>query len=196
MTTRISAVQVEGFGGDALADERLGRLAEWGRRFDQLGISPGASGNLSVRSARGFLISRTEVELPQIGPGDWVEVLGINHQDDGNLVVTYAGEHIPSRDAFVHGTVYSRVPEAEAVFHLHDQEVLGAADRLEIPSTDEFFPAGTSQSVSEIERFLDRHRAVDYFVLVRHGIVAWAPDLDAAGTLVVDWHMRAVDNHV
>lgn len=196
MTTRIDSVRLGGLGSDVLEDARLERLAAWARRFDQLDISPGASGNLSVRSPRGFLISRTEVELPRIGPEDWVEVTGMSHQDDGSLAVAYFGEHTPSRDAFVHGTVYSREPKAEAVFHLHDLTMLDAAARLGIPSTEQYFLAGTSESVREIERFLDGHPDVRYFVLVEHGIVAWGPDLDEAGILVEDWHRRAEEEHV
>lgn len=196
MTRRIDSVRLGGLGSNALEDDRLERLAASGRRFDQLGMSPGASGNLSVRSPRGFFISRTEVELPRIGREDWVEVTGMSHREDGSLAVTYFGEHVPSRDAFVHGTVYSREPEAGAVFHLHDQAMLNAARHLGIPSTDRFFPAGTSESVREIERFLDGHPDVRYFLLVEHGIVAWGADLDAAGTLVEDWHRRAEEERV
>jgi ribulose-5-phosphate 4-epimerase/fuculose-1-phosphate aldolase len=196
MTTSIDSVRLGGLASDTLEDARLDSLAEWGRRFALLGISPGASGNLSVRSRRGFFISRTEVELPRIGPDDWVEVTGMSRREDGRLAVTYLGEHIPSRDAFVHGTVYSREPEAEAVFHLHDVAMLDAAKRLGIPSTDQFFPAGTNDSVREIQRFLDGHPDVRYFVLVEHGIVAWGADLDAVGSLVEHWHRCAEEEHV
>jgi ribulose-5-phosphate 4-epimerase/fuculose-1-phosphate aldolase len=87
--------------------------------------------------------------------------------------------------------VYARQPEAQAVFHLHDQSMLTAASDLGIPSTEEFFPAGTDGSVRQIERFLDNHLGVQYFVLVEHGIVAWAGDLDSAGALVEERHRSA-----
>lgn len=174
-----------------LDDPRLSRLSAWGEKCESLGISPGASGNLSVRSSRGFIISRTEVELGRIGHDDWAEVSGMTREDDGNLSVEYHGDHVPSRDAFVHGTVYARQPEAHAIFHLHDQTMLGAAERLGIPSTEQFFPAGTDQSVQEIEKLLDVYLEVQYFVLVEHGIVAWANDLETAGALVESHHERA-----
>jgi ribulose-5-phosphate 4-epimerase/fuculose-1-phosphate aldolase len=173
-------------------DPRLSLLSVWGKRFVGLGISPGASGNLSVRSERGFIISRTEVELGRIGPDDWVEVTGMIRESDGSLTVEYYGGHVPSRDAFVHGTVYRRQPEAQAVFHLHDQAMVTEAPDLGIPSTEHFYPAGTEGSVGEIEKLLDRHPEVHYFVLVDHGIVAWAGEPDSAGALVVERHRSAM----
>ena len=178
-----------------LADPRLSRLSAWGEHCESLGISPGASGNLSVRSSRGFIISRTEVELARIGPDDWVEVTGMARQEDGSLTVEYNGDHVPSRDAFVHGTVYARQPGAQAIFHLHDESMLVAAGPLGIPHTEEFFPAGTDGSVREIERFLDSHPETRYFVLIEHGIVAWSGDLDSAGELVEAKHRSAMEGH-
>lgn len=175
------------------ADERLPALSGWGRRLSRLGIAPGASGNLSVRDDEGFVITRTEVELGSIHTDDWVLVTGLERRHDGALEVKYCGDphHLPSRDSFVHGTVYTRVPAAHAIFHLHDRDIVDQADRLGIPSTQHFHPAGTTESVAEIERFLQGHPAADYFVLVEHGIVAWATDVEAAGRLVEEWHERA-----
>lgn len=188
-------VRAEGLGGTQpglLDDPRLRLAAAWGKRFVGMGISPGASGNLSVRSERGFLISRTGVELGRIDRDDWVEVVAMTRGEDGILTVRYHGDHVPSRDAFVHGTVYARQGEAKAVFHLHDAAMLAAASDLGIPATESFFPAGTDRSVGEIERFLDGHPGEQYFVLVDHGIVAWGSDVDSVGALVEERHRAAM----
>lgn len=140
----------------------------------------------------GFIITRTEVELARIGREDWVEVTGMARERDGTLTVEYHGHRPPSRDSFVHGTVYARQPQAQAIFHLHDQAMLAAAPELGLPSTEEYFPAGTVESVRQIERFLDRHAGVQYFVLVEHGIVAWGADPDSIGETVERWHDRAM----
>lgn len=172
-------------------DPRLAALATWGKRLDRLGITPGGSGNLSIRTENGFIITRTGVELGHIGPEDWVEVTLIGRDDDDSLKVEYYGEHEPSRDAFVHGTVYGQQTFAGAIFHLHDRDALDASVGLGIPSTERFFPAGTSESVAEIERFLEHQPEARYFALVEHGVVAWGDDVDAAGELVEAWHARA-----
>lgn len=174
-----------------LADGRADRLSWWGDRLSLLGIAPGAAGNLSFRSERGYVVTRTGVELDSIEPGDWVEVIETRRRADGGLEVVYCGDHEPSSDAFVHGTVYERQPGAQAIFHLHDQQMLDASDRLGIASTDEFFPAGTDESVAEIERFLGGHPQTDYFVLVSHGIVAWGAAIDEVGARVEEEHRRS-----
>lgn len=177
------------------SDRRLDRLSRWGARLSRLGIAPGAAGNLSVRNERGFLITRTEVELARIEPGDWVQVIDLERRPDGTLEVSYLGDHTPSRDSFVHGTVYRRRPAAQSIFHLHDSEVLEQANRLGIPTTHRYFPAGTSESVAEIERLLDHLPAVRYFVLVQHGMVACGPEPDSVGSLVETWHRKAQELH-
>lgn len=188
---KVLASRIGGLPEEVLADDRLLRLSRWGERLSRLGLAPGASGNLSIRVDQGFVITRTEVELAAIHPEDWVLVTGLARQPDGVLGVTFLGESTPSRDSFVHGTVYGRVPAAGSIFHLHDRDMLSKANRLGVPSTDRYYPAGTAESVAEIERLLTRSPSVDYFVLVEHGVVAWAADLDAAGHLVEQWHERA-----
>lgn len=183
MRRRADAVSAE-----LLADPRVERLAAWGARLAGLGVAPAASGNLSFRTRSGFLVTRTGVELRSIGPADWVEVLEIAREPSGGLAVTYQGLHEPSRDAFVHGTVYERSPEAEAVFHLHDGEMVSAGPALGIPSTERFYPAGTVESVAEIEALLTRRPDASYFILVEHGVVAWGRTIDAAGELIESRH--------
>lgn len=188
---RITPARAGDLPAHVLADTRLRVLADWGTRLAALGISPGQSGNLSVRSGDGFAITRTGVELAAIQTSDWVQVIGLDRLDHGDLLVTYLGDHVPSRDAFVHGTVYQHAPGAGAVFHLHDQLVLDRAARLGLRGTEHHHPAGTPGSVAEIEQFLGEHPGVDYFTLVDHGIVARGADADAAGRLVEDWHHKA-----
>lgn len=174
-----------------LADRRVGHLAAWGRRLAELGVAPAASGNLSFRTGSGFLVTRTGVELRSIGTTDWVEVLAITRESSGGLAVAYRGSHEPSRDAFVHGAVYERIRQAQAVFHLHDERMLAAGPALGIPCTERFHPAGTVESVAEIEALLTRRPDADYFILVQHGVVAWGTTIDAAGELVESRHRQA-----
>lgn len=192
---KVLATRIGDLPPDLVNDRRLARLATWGARLSRLGIAPGAAGNLSARNERGFVITRTEVELTSIEADDWVQVVDIDRRSDGTLEVSHLGDHTPSRDSFVHGTVYRRRPGAQCIFHLHDSTILRQANRLGIPSTDRHVPAGTSESVEEIERLLDRLPAVGYFVLVQHGIVALGTDPDSAGALVEHWHRKAEGSH-
>lgn len=169
---------------ETLADPRLEQLAAWGSRLAASGLSPEASGNLSCRTDSGFLITATGVPLGAINTEEWVEVTRIDHPDDASIVVESNGTAEPSRDAAVHATLYRHRPEAGAIFHLHVGNLDDLHDRLGVPSTGTFHPAGTTESAAEIERFLDTHGDVRYFILIDHGIVAWGPTVDDAAAEV------------
>lgn len=162
----------------------------WGAELASSGMSPGESGNLSCRTAEGFLITRTGVPLATITKEDWVLVTGIEHDAEGPIVSS-RGLHEPSRDASVHAVLYQRRPNATAVFHLHVGHLDELQDRLEVPATDVYYPAGTLESKQEIERFLDQHPGTRYFVLIDHGIVAWGESVDETAALV-DRHQAAL----
>jgi ribulose-5-phosphate 4-epimerase/fuculose-1-phosphate aldolase len=169
------------------SDRRLHTLAGWGHRLAKLGISPEASGNLSCRSDDGFIITGTGVPLDQIGTEDWVEVIDVGPLSDGGLRIASRGPCEPSKDASVHAAIYGQ-PGAGAVFHLHPDYLDALSDDLGVPTTASYYPAGTTESVDEIERFLSSHHDAAYLVLVDHGIVSWGPAIDEAGTAVVRYH--------
>lgn len=173
-------------------DGRLEALQEWGRRLEALGVAPEASGNLSCRSQNGFLITRTGVPLGEIQREDWVEVTGVTARSDGGLEVESSGNHEPSRDASVHAAIYGRDPGAMAVFHLHPDYLETLSDVIGVPTTERHQLAGTVESVQEIQSFLDDHPDLTFFVLVEHGIVAWADAIDRAGELVEAHHLQAM----
>lgn len=172
------------------SDERLEALAAWGRRLSDLGISPAASGNLSCRSGGGFVVTGTGVPLAAIDEDDWVEVSGVTPGEDGGLIVESRGLQEPSRDASVHAAIYGRVQEAMAVFHLHPEYLDTLTADAGVPSTATHQPAGTVESVQEIERWIDPE--IGYLVIVDHGIVAWDETVEAAGELVEKYHRLAV----
>ena len=171
---------------EMLADPRLGALATWGAKLAASGLSPERSGNLSCRTTKGFLITATGVPLGSIRPEDWVEVITIEHPDEETIVVESNGTLEPSRDAAVHGALYAGRPDADTIFHLHVGSLEELRDQLDVPSTEHYFPAGTTESVAEIHRFLDAHPDVRYFILVDHGIVAWGTAVNDVGAEVTE----------
>lgn len=177
---------------ELLDDPRLAQLADWGGRLAASGLSPDTSGNLSCRTGGGFLITRTGVSLATIGRDDWVAVAGVDEDPAGSVVVESRGIYEPSRDSAVHATLYHRLPAATSIFHLHVGNLEELSDRLGVPATSTYHPAGTTESMREIERFLDDHPDARYFVLVAHGIVAWGASVDEAGELVAA-HQLAVE---
>lgn len=173
-----------------LDDPRLDELEAWGKRLAGLGISPAASGNLSCRSDRGFLITATGVPLDEIQQEHWVAVTRVSPMANGSLRIESRGLHEPSRDAGVHAAVYDRLPDAMAVFHLHPDYLDELSVGLVLPTTRDYHKAGTAESVAEIERSIEP--GTNYLVIVDHGIVTWEATVDAAGQTVERYH-RAVE---
>lgn len=169
---------------ELLDDPRIVEIAAWGNKLATAGLSPEASGNMSCRTDQGFLITATGVPLGAITPPDWVLVSAVDVDPDGVVVVTSRGPHEPSRDAAVHHTLYEQQSLANTVFHLHVGHLDELRDRLGVPSTDVYYPAGTKESMDEIARFLEGRPDTRYFLLIDHGIVAWGESVAETAALV------------
>jgi ribulose-5-phosphate 4-epimerase/fuculose-1-phosphate aldolase len=86
------------------------RIVEFGRSLFERGLSPGSSGNLSVRLHDGWLLTPTNASLGRLDPArlsklDW----------DGLLL---SGDR-PSKEAFLHRAMYHGRAGAGAIVHLH-----------------------------------------------------------------------------
>ncbi len=74
------------------------------------GINQGTSGNVSARTARGFLITPSGIAYSQMTPGQIVAM-----DLDGNAV----GPCAPSSEWRMHRDIYRERPEARSVVHTH-----------------------------------------------------------------------------
>jgi ribulose-5-phosphate 4-epimerase/fuculose-1-phosphate aldolase len=94
------------------------RLCATGRRAVDLGLSPGASGNVSVRVEGLILMSPTGVSLRDLEP-------------EGLAVLDTAGNHLdgprPSKEFPLHLAMYRRVEDAGSVVHLHSPHASAAS---------------------------------------------------------------------
>lgn len=92
-----------------MSDPRT-ELAAAGARLAALGLSPGSSGNLSVRIDDHILITPTGADLAHVDP-------------DGLSVLAPDGTHLdgprPSKEFPLHSAFYRRDPATRAVVHLH-----------------------------------------------------------------------------
>jgi len=171
------------------------RLAAWCAAFDREGLTPdvgGASaGNLSVRTARGFLItaSRTASKRALVAD-DFVEVIRVEVFGTARGVVHFHARAglVPSSDTLMHHAIYCARTDVAAVFHGHDPSVLAAGTALGVPVTGRETPYGSLEDASETARELAGH---DYIIRKNHGFVACGRDLDHAGRLALAVHLRA-----
>jgi L-fuculose-phosphate aldolase len=81
------------------------------RLLDELGYMPSKSGNLSVRTERGFLITPSALAYAALQPEDLVELA-----PDGRVL---GGGRKPSSEWRLHAAVYRDRAEAQAVVHTH-----------------------------------------------------------------------------
>ncbi|TCZ61298.1 class II aldolase/adducin family protein [Roseicella aquatilis] len=165
-------------------------LIEAARALDALGVMPSKSGNLSLRTPRGCLITpaglpyaeTTEADLVEIGPGG--EVL--------------AGHRRPSSEWRLHTAVYAARPEAGAVVHTHSpcatalscarqgippfhyMIALGGGADIRCAAYATF---GTAALAEACVAALEGRKAA---LLANHGVVAFGGTLAGARTLALE----------
>lgn len=92
-----------------------------GRHLDALGLSPGASGNISVRVGDRVFISATGSALATLTP-DALSVMSMGSQG-----LVHEGGPRPSKEHGLHSALYRRDPGAVAVVHLHSTHAVAAS---------------------------------------------------------------------
>ncbi|MBT0768834.1 class II aldolase/adducin family protein [Kineosporia sp. J2-2] len=175
--------------------ERVAReqLVETGRRLVELGLSPGTSGNISVRVGTTMFITPTNVSMGELDP-DHLAVLSID------------GEHLdgprPSKEFTLHGAFYRRTPDAGAVVHLHSVNAVAVAclepwsDASAVGPITPYFvmrvgqtplisyaPPGDKAQADELEALDLPFRAA---LLANHGSVVAQADLTSAMNAAIE----------
>jgi len=147
------------------------------------GLNQGTSGNVSVRSQSGFLITPSGLDMAALTAADMV-VLDMNGE------VLGAGR--PSSEWRFHRDIYAAFPAAEAVVHAHSPFAVALAClRRDIPSFHymvamaggmdircaAYATFGTQALSDAVLRALQDRRAC---LMANHGLVAWGRSLPAA----------------
>lgn len=171
-------------------DERTDQMIYWAHRFDKLGLAPKSAGNLSFRTKKGFVITATGVALGTAEKENLVEVLKVEIEQ-ARIMVSVKGKVLPSKESVLHSEVYDSRPEISAVFHIHDQLVVGLADELKLPCTEGEQPRGSYELVKEVGRVLGLAEDTKYLVLKNHGVIAMGETIEETGKLAVYMHKIA-----
>lgn len=97
------------------------QLCNAGRRLEQMGLSPGASGNLSIRSVNDVFMSPTNTALGSLQPDELsrmrITADGLQHIDGPK----------PSKEYGLHFAMYKRDAKASAVVHVHSAHAVAAS---------------------------------------------------------------------
>ncbi|HVZ13559.1 MAG TPA: aldolase [Bauldia sp.] len=114
----------------------------WGRSMFERGLTPGSSGNFSVRLADGYLVTPTGSCLGFLQPGLLTKLDG-----DGRYV---SGDR-PTKEVPMHLAFYAARPAARAVVHLHSTYAT-ALSCLEDIDAENALPAITPYSIMQFGR--------------------------------------------
>jgi L-fuculose-phosphate aldolase len=158
-------------------------MVEAMRRMLDLGLSQGTSGNLSVRTGSGFLVTPSGIPAEQLSPDDLVPMDFDGHWDHPLA---------PSSEWRFHRDILAARPEIGAVVHAHPPYATGfAICGREIPAVHymiamaggptircaPYAPYGT-QRLSDFA--LDALEGRSACLLANHGMIATGPNLSKA----------------
>lgn len=116
-------------------------ICAFGRSLFERGLTPGSSGNISVRLPEGgWLVTPTDSSLGFLDPATLAVLDG-----DGNLV---SGDK-PTKEVPLHTALYDSRPESGAVVHLHSTHSVAVSMLPEIDPQNVFLPL-TAYSIMRV----------------------------------------------
>ncbi|MCA3556181.1 class II aldolase/adducin family protein [Aestuariivirga sp.] len=152
-------------------------------RMNEEGINQGTSGNVSVRTPEGFLITASGIPYARMKPEHIVEM---------DLDGGYIGEYLPSTEWRMHLDIFRRRAEAGAIVHTHSIYATALAClRMDIPAfhymigiaggsdirCSDYAEFGTPELSKVMLKALEDRSAC---LLGNHGQIAFGPDLEKA----------------
>lgn len=159
------------------------------RRMNGLGINQGASGNVSARFGRGFLITPSALAYEAMGAADIVTISAAGEASGGRA---------PSSEWRIHRDIYAARPDAGAVVHTHSihATALACLGRA-IPAFHYMVAAAGGDSIRCAPYAVFGSQALSDAALValaerracllaNHGAIALGADLEAALALAVE----------
>jgi L-fuculose-phosphate aldolase len=147
------------------------------------GINQGTSGNVSVRTDEGFLITASGIPYNKMKPVHVIEM---------DLEGNYRGEFLPSTEWRMHMDIFRARPEANAIVHVHSTYATALAClRKDVPAFHYMIgvTGGTSLRVSDYAEFgtqelsdtmLKAMAGRTACLLANHGQICFGPSLDKA----------------
>jgi ribulose-5-phosphate 4-epimerase/fuculose-1-phosphate aldolase len=171
-----------------MSEARLREEICWfGKSLFDRGLTPGSSGNISARVDEGWLMTPTNSCLGRLDPATLSKV-----DANGKLL---SGDK-PTKEAFLHLSMYGERPNAGAIVHLHSTHSVavsvladGDPDNPIPPITAyyvmkigrlallPYYPPGDLTLANAVREVAGRHHAI---LLANHGPIVAGKDLEAA----------------
>ena len=154
--------------------------------FDR-GLTPGSSGNISARVEDGWLMTPTNSCLGRLDPATLSKVDAKGNPVSGGK---------PTKEAFLHLSVYGQRPSAGAIVHLHSTHSVAVSCLADIDPDQPippitayyvmkignlvllpYYPPGDMTLANAVREVAGRHHAI---LLANHGPVVAGKDLESA----------------
>ncbi len=158
-----------------------------GKSMSDRGLTPGSSGNISARVDEGWLMTPTNSCLGRLDPATISKV-----DAKGNLLS--GGK--PTKEAFLHLSVYEQRPSAGAIVHLHSTHSVAVSCLADIDPKQPippitayyvmkignlvllpYYPPGDVTLANAVREVAGRHHSI---LLANHGPVVAGNDLETA----------------
>ena len=168
-------------------DEVRTQMVQLGAALYDRGLTPGRTGNLSVRVGDEIMITPTNACLGRLDP----ERLAVTSMDGEHL-----GGDRPSKELVLHQALYRHHPTSTAVAHLHSTSAVAVSCLPDLPPNDalppitpyfvmrvgrlpliHYAPPGSAELAEQVSRAAERSRSV---LMRNHGSLAAAPSLESA----------------
>jgi len=173
-------------------------LCALGRSLYERGLTHGSTGNLSLRSGDGFLMTPTGSSLGTLDPSRL-------------SVLDAAGAHVagdaPTKEALLHLAMYRERPRDAAVVHLHSTHSVAVSLLADVDPDDvlppltayyamrigrlrmlPYFPPGDAALAQAVGAAAARHHAI---LLANHGPVVSGTSLSAAADAIEELEATA-----
>jgi len=162
-------------------------ICYFGKSLFDRGLTPGSSGNISARVDGGWLMTPTNSCLGRLDPATLSKV-----DDRGNSI---SGDK-PTKEAFLHLSMYAERPAASAIVHLHSTHSVAVSVLADTDPDDPippitayyvmkigklallpYYAPGDLSLANAVKAVAGRHHAV---LLANHGPVVAGKDLETA----------------
>jgi L-fuculose-phosphate aldolase len=165
-------------------------LATTARRMSALGLSPGLTGNVSVRGPRGLVVTPSGMPYAELGADDMVELAA-----DG---AARPGQRAPTSEWQLHAAILAARPDVGAIVHTHSlfctavaclRRAIPAIHYMVVRAGGDEIPCaayatfGTAELAHHVVAALAGGRAC---LLANHGMVALGDDLAGALALAAE----------
>jgi L-ribulose-5-phosphate 4-epimerase len=165
---------------------QTGTIGQVADRYDGYGF-----GNLSQKTASGFLISGTQTGfLESTSIADYSEV---TRWDSRKNSVSSRGQVSPSSESLTHAVIYEACPEVVAVFHLHSPDIWHGGAELNIPTTSPEIEYGTPEMAEAVYQCVRGSPLPGILSMGGHedGIMAYGRTLNETGLLLIRYLVEA-----